>query len=412
MTDVLESEPAGSRRSIVLRLFVWLANLYLMAFAGDALLSLADDALRVLGGEQAALHAIRNVVGLAVFLATALIPFLLLFVPHLPRPPFLLPIAFALFFVFGLPFLPVAVEWLSVVQVLVAAASFFLVKAGTGAWLLSAARLPRKRYLVARTLFATVVTVVVVPLLGLVIVVLGFLSALERETGGYLDLTASGIDVRESVLTKDGRTVVLVAMAHYGEGDFYRTLFDGLPAGSLVLAEGITDREKRSPAFPSMMKMAKVLGLTQQPTPGAIRSRVDVAPSADAGRPAGAPPEVVVADIDVADLSAVTLAVLGDLADLYGGDSKADALRRLVARSRTGDLATFKREVVDERNAHVLTIFDNRAAAYSTIVIPWGALHMPGLEAGLRERGYRIDTQRNRSVLRFGTIVDSLTRQP
>jgi hypothetical protein len=70
----------------------------------------------------------------------------------------------------------------------------------------------------------------------------------------------------------------------------------------------------------------------------------------------------------------------------------------------------FTRELIDKRNAHVLAIFDEKAGDYTTIVIPWGALHMPGLEAGLKERGYRVESERTRPVVRFGTIVGSLVK--
>jgi hypothetical protein len=63
------------------------------------------------------------------------------------------------------------------------------------------------------------------------------------------------------------------------------------------------------------------------------------------------------------------------------------------------------------RNAKVLARLDDEAPTHATIVIPWGAMHMPGLEAGLTERGYRIDAQRTRPVLRFDRLVGWLTGQ-
>jgi hypothetical protein len=404
------AEPTVARRSVALRLMAGLGNAYLIAFAIDAVLSLLDDGLRLTAGEQPALHAARNAVGFWVLAASLPVPLLLLFVPHLPRLPFVLPLAFILSFLTGSILRVVSIDWLSAVQVVVAALSFWIVEARTGAWLLSAERLPRKRWLFARTAFAAIVTLVVLPLAAAALVAFGFLTALEHETGNYLDLTASGIDVRESVLTKDGRTVRLVAMAHYGEQDFYRALFDEMPPRSLVLAEGITDREKRLKGFPSLSRIAKTLGLTSQPNPAAIRSRVlDAAGANGSAAPTAAErPDVVVADVDVSQFSETTLDVLHELADLYGGDT-GEALRRLLRRARTTkDLALFKTEVVDERNDHVLSVFDAKAPTYDTIVIPWGALHMPGLEAGLLERGYRIETQRSRPVIRFETIATSL----
>jgi hypothetical protein len=393
---------------------VGLANLYLIGFAVDAVVSCVDDGLGVLG-VASPLAAARTFIGLAVLLASAPVPFLLLFVPHLPKSVFFPPLAFVLVYLLAAGSVPVPDAAFSVAQAVVAATSFLLVKAHTTRWLLSADRLPYKRHLVARTAFATVVALVVVPFGAAALVVLGLVAGLEHETAGWLDLTASGIEVRESVLEKDGRTVVLTAMMHYGEEDFYRSLVDGLPPGSLVLAEGITDRGKRLSAFPSALKIAKALGLTQQPTPAAIRSRAsgaapaETAGTAEPAKDTGAHPDVVRADVDAAEFSDTTVSVLHDLAGLYSGDAPTEALRRLIGRARTGDdLSVFKQEVVDERNAHLLSVFDEKAAGYRTVMIPWGALHMPGIEAGLLERGYRVQSERKRAVVRFATVAEWL----
>ena len=404
------TEHDSSPRSLFLRFATWLANGYLVAFTADALLSVADDGLRVAAMGGPALHSLRGTIALAVVLASALMPFLLLFVPQLPKRLFLAPIAFTLFFSFGTSGLPVPVEWLSVVQLVIAVATIGLIRAATGHWLLAAEMLRRKRHLVARTVFATLVTVVTLPLVAAVIVVLLLAGVLEQQTAGYLDVTSTGVDVRERVLTKDGRTVVLKAMAHYGEDDFYRTLFDGLPPKSLVLAEGLTDREKRLRGFPSAAGIANMLGLTQQPGMGSIRDRNGQAPAAGTRAAPANPPDIVRADVDAADLSDDTLALLDDLANLYAGDV-AEGIRKVLARTRA-DPGVFTRELIDKRNANVLAIFDEKAGDYTTIVIPWGALHMPGLEAGLEQRGYRVESERTRPVVRFGTIVGSLAARP
>ena len=394
------------RRSLFLRFMTWLANAYLVAFAADAVLSVVDDWL-AMGGP--ALHSLRGSVALAVVLASVLMPFLLLFVPQLPKRLFVAPIAFALVFSFGTFGLPVPVEWLSACQLVIAAIVFGLIHAATGHWLLSADMLRRKSHLVARTVFATLVTVVTLPLVAAGIAVALLVGVLETQTAGYLDVTPTGVDVRERVLTKDGRTVVLKAMAHYGEDDFYQTLFDGLPPKSVVLAEGLTDREKRLRGFPSATGMANMLGLTQQPGMGSIRDRGKETSAADTRVAPARGPDIVRADIDAADLPEETIGLLHDLADLYSGNV-AEGIRKVVARTRA-DPGVFTRELIDKRNAHVLAIFDEKARDYTTVVIPWGAQHMPGLEAGLEERGYRVESERTRPVVRFGTIVGSLVNR-
>jgi hypothetical protein len=56
----------------------------------------------------------------------------------------------------------------------------------------------------------------------------------------------------------------------------------------------------------------------------------------------------------------------------------------------------------------VLDEFDKRSGEYDSIIIPWGAQHMPGIEAALLQRGYRIQAQRMLPVARYQTIIDRL----
>ncbi len=417
MTDSVDAmiEPRP-RRSVVLRLMAWLGNLYLIAFALDAVFSIpdliaGDPELHAMATTHPTMYAARLTLALAVVGASVLMPFLLLFVPQLRKSPFLAPIAFSVVAAFGRFLTGLSLEWFVIVQPFVAAASFILVKLTTGAWLLSAARLPRKRHLVARTVFATLVTIVALPLTLAGLVVLILLGTLERQTGGYLDVTMSGIDVHETVMTKADHTVVLKPMLHFGEGDFYRTLFEGIPPGSLVLAEGITDHQKRLLAFPSASKVADVLGLAHQPDPRAMLPAPSVNPAHSVESDpqptiAATPPDVVNADVDAAEFSDATLVMLRDVAGIYDSDSIIEFVRRMFARNRPRqEFALLKRELVDMRNAKLLATFDERAAQHTTIVIPWGAMHMPGLEAGLEERGYHVDARRTRPVVRFARLV-------
>lgn len=417
------------RRSVVLRLATWLANLYVILLAGDALLEAGVLVTigRVSPSTYPGLRSVRDALAGAIVLETFLaIPFLLLFVPHLPKLPFLPMIAFTTAgfvtvldrTVFGGEFAArLGVPATSVNRALdyafpcVAAASILLLRARTGGWLLSASRLPRKRYLVVRTVFASAVTLGVVLLTAFALMVVGLLRAIEHQASGYLKFTGSGVVVRESVLTKDGRTVMLLPMVHFGEDDFYRTIYGEIPAGSLVLAEGITDREQRLPGFHPTLKIARALGLVMQPAPAvAVRMGAGHAVEAGAGGTgAGVRPDVVLADVDMASFSDRTIAMLRAVADLYDSASVGEAIRRLSACGHAGSFASVRGDLIDKRNANLLRAFDERAGSYSTIVIPWGAWHMPGLETGLRERGYRVDAQREHTVMRFQTMVPWLS---
>ncbi len=419
------SEREPTRRSIVLHAAVWFANFYLIVFAIDAVVSVVD---RVSGfvplGDFAATHPAQYAVrlGLATVLiaASAVMPFVLLFLPQLPKLPFAELIA-----CFAVGSARAALQhagpdpagpWMDIAEVAAVAVAFLAIERRTGMWLLRAARLPRKRRLVARTVVAALVTAVVVPLALTAMVVAAFVVAVERQTGGYLDVTPAGIELRESVMVKDGRTVHLIAMLHFGEHDFYGALADGMPPGSLVLAEGITDRDRRLRGFPSTSRIASALGLTQQPSartlaPGAVTRPLDPGPVPGPSQApaAGSRSELVDADIDAAELSDDAVALLHDLGQLYASRSIGEAWRWWREELRGGrTVKVFETELIDKRNARVLARFDDAAPSYTNVVIPWGAMHMPALQAALEQRGYRLETQRRHTAVRFAAIADRL----
>ena len=422
MTETPEAVIQPGRRSLVLRLAVWFANLYLVAFAIDAVWSLVDVALdlpdlRTLQSTHPTLGAALAALATLLIACSLLMPYVLLFVPHLPKLPFLPPM------VFILAILLLAGFWerdriesfhdqLNIAEFLLVGTSLALLRMRTGGWLLSAATLPRKRHLVARTVLATIVAVAATATIAPAIVAVALASGLERQTGGWVDFTASTVELRERVLEKDGRTVVLTGVVHLGEKDFYRTLYDDVPPRSVILAEGITDREKRSLGFPSAMKIANALGLTGQPDPGTLPRELDARRAEEAAARPDAPPpprpDVVLADVDMADFSPVTLDIFRGLAEAYDGGSIVDTIRRAIASTRahsSEDLATFSNDVIDKRNQKLLATFDAKAARYDTIVIPWGVMHMKGIQAGLEERGYQVQTTRQRTAIRFRTIL-------
>ena len=247
-------------------------------------------------------------------------------------------------------------QWLSVVQLVIATATFGLIRAATGHWLLSADMLRRKGHLVARTVFATLVAVVTLPLV-----------ARNSPPAARHARTDRGLSrrhahrhrrIRERVLTKDGRTVVLKAMAHQRG----RLLSDALRRAAAEVRRprgGLTDRG--TSRLPSATGMAKMLGLTQQPGMGAS-TIAGQAPSAGS-HVAPANPRHRARRHRRRDLPDDTIG-LPRPRRLYSGassrasarSSRARARRRLHARRR-------------QPNAHVLAIFDEKAGDYTAICV-------------------------------------------
>ena len=418
----------ASRRSFFLVLMALVANLYLVAFTADALLSLADETLRAASGNDA-LSALRNFLAVAVILASLPILPILLFVPQLPKLSLLPPALFALWAAIGAPPLLPSPEdatmlaALIVGQVVLAAAAFGTIWLRTGHWLLRPAALPYKRHLVLRTIAAVIVAVVALPVvlgaLGLMLVA----SIMEQQSSGFIDFTGSGIDIQERVLAKEGKTVHLIGMMHIGEPRFYAELFASVPSDALILAEGVTDRETLLSNDLSYQRVARVLGLEQQPAllPGAPaqpsgsrepETELDEETDAEES-PAGVVtipgrPDVRYADMDLSDFSPVTIRFLNVAAALYGSSSIAEATQHfdtLINGFTEDELQTVMSDILEKRNAAVLAAFDEEINDYDTLVIPWGALHMPGIEKALHDRGFVDRSKRTIPLMRYETIL-------
>ena len=422
----------SERRNLFLVLSTLFANVYLVAFAADAGLSLADELLKMTGSGQLS-DAREIVAGLALVDSLAML-LVSAFVPHLPKYIFL-PLVFFEFWVsFGAPPLafadPATSFALSVAQVALSAAAFAINKFGFGSWFLNARLLPRKHRLVLRTIVSLAVVGLVMPVFGAGLLLYAFGSMIQTQTGGYLQFTSAGIEVRETVLRKGSKTVRLIGMVHVGEPSFYAALNNSFPPDGLVLAEGVTDREGRLAGSFSYKGLAEVLGLKVQPQFGQPSSGGAAAtPPSGAVKPdAGAPskpkvpesisipatpghPRIIYADADVSDFSPTTIRFLAKVGELYGSSSFSELLARLNAIGKEftdKDLKAVFEDILDKRNTRVLAEFDKRILDYDTIVVPWGAQHMPGLEAALRARGFSVESQKMLPLARYQTIIDRL----
>ena len=261
-------------RHPVLVFFTGLADLFLIAFALDATLSVLDDAMR-LSGLGSGLQDARNFVAGGVALGALLMAFVLLFVPQLPRLVLLPSIAYALWCAMGAPPLMVSDETgpiLSVLQLAVALGSFVGVNMYGGRWLLFPYQLPARGHMLTRTLVALAIVFLVLPTLAVTFVLSAFTHQLETMSDRYVQFNASGIDVQETTLTKGDQTVYLVGMMHIGEPSAYNALFSSFPADALVMPEGVSDKENLLAGKFSYRRLARLLGLEQQPDVAAVEN--------------------------------------------------------------------------------------------------------------------------------------------
>jgi uncharacterized protein YbaP (TraB family) len=118
------------------------------------------------------------------------------------------------------------------------------------------------------------------------------------------------------------------------------------------------------------------------------------------------------ADIDVSEFSELTIRFVSRVGEIYASATFNEALQKLTAimgEFSEAEIALVMDDLVRRRNDKVLAELDRRLAEFDTVFIPWGALHMPGLEAGLKQRGFRIERQRMAVVARYETILGGLS---
>ncbi|MFZ2470152.1 MAG: hypothetical protein WAW54_17325 [Parvibaculum sedimenti] len=413
MSDVTSEAP--TRRSRFLGGVALFVSAWLLAFAADGVLSTLDDLSMGLGAFHG-LTLLREIVAAIVLAFAVFVALILVFVPQVPKRIFVLPAVYAFWAnLWGWPLAATAGQPLSslpldFIQIALAALALYQVRKLSGRFLLRATDLPVKTHLVRRTFIALGVVflglLVAMPIVGAKLVA----SAVEEHTGGYIDFTSKGIEAHESVFTKDGKTVRLIGMIRIGEGRFYRDLFASFPSDALVLVEGVSDEKGLLKGKFSYNHIAGALGLAEQSGIQAewmAKKAGETAqkPAADAAVPQVS--NVIRADIDISDFSAKTVDFLREVGELYSAPSIWAAWRRIQSMSdryTDKDVSAIYVELIDKRNAKLISTFDKNAGGCATVVIPWGAEHMPGIEKALRARGYAFQSRHALNVVEYAAL--------
>lgn len=405
-------------RSPVLVFFTVVANVYLIAFALDAAVSVADEAMLMAGGTSV-LTAFRNQLAIFVVLYSLLMVFTVAFVPQLPKLLFVPLILAAVWFAAGAPPFTPAIDdragmmFLALTQLAIATAAFLLVQLKAGRALLSAAMLPVKSHLFLRIAFASAVIVALVPVGLAALGAWALVSATETQTQGHVRFTWSEIQARETVMRRDVKTVMLIATAHIAERSFYEEIYARIPPKAVVLAEGISDEKGLLGGDKSRSEAARFLGLETQdvfenllgPATGETNPAVKPPAKAPAPAPARAKPDVVRADVDVSELSPPTLRCLREDIAIGNAAVEGEDGPKATPQCSDADRKVFWDEILYTRNNKLLKVYDELASKYDVFVVPWGAMHMPDLELAFKERGFRIERTRMLTLARYETVA-------
>ena len=256
----------------------------------------------------------------------------------------------------------------------------------------------------------------VVPLVSVLLLMSTTNSFLRKGTSGFVRLDPQGIYMADRVYRRDDRTIRLVGMIHIGEKQYYDDLVGQFPSGrTIVLAEGVSDSRNVLPNKLDYGKVADYLGLTLQQEKMHFKGRmIDASelekPRAKSGADGAAQVDVLRADVDVSSFQPQTIRFLDELGKhMRQSTSVSEGLLTAEAWSRKFLTPENQQVIMDDilyrRNNEVVRHLRKAVPRYDTIVIPWGALHMPAIEAEVLKQGFELQQARERMSIDFAKVL-------
>ena len=389
------------------------ANLYLFLFLVDAGLSLIDELLVAFEMPIPVFTSLRLLVAYTVIVLSMLLFACLGIDRRLPKRLFL-PLTLyiswctvALWPLSGvLPreLLPLLA---SVGQCLVVACALVLMR---GRLFLSEETFQGEMFSLGNTLGFTAVNLLLLPL----VLVFGGLAVtsyyLEEQTAGFLRISPIGIYMSERSYRLDAKEIRLAGMMHIGKPEYYEDLARSLPAkGAIILVEGVSDQDGLLEHHFNYSELASAMGLSSQETLRIDGNPVDLQHLDERVVRRANRPDIARADIDVNHFEPLTIEFLNMLGrSLFSQQPLAErfavyndwAGQHLTPEGMAGIMA----DILDKRNTAVIDSMVRSLTFYETIIIPWGAMHMPAIERAVLEQGFTPANRLERLSLDFRTL--------
>ena len=209
-------------------------------------------------------------------------------------------------------------------------------------------------------------------------------TAIDHFSDGFVRLSPAGIVMQvRKYRNDDGKEVQLVPMSHVGEATFYQALAASFPKNSVILMEGVTDHGKVLTSKSGYSRMAKAMGVAEQ--------QVEF-------KPVG---ELVMADVDLSMFGKETLALLHKAMLIHSEGMSAETLSSLMQPAPAHLEKQLWEDLLTKRNAHLLEVLYARLPQSEVIIVPWGALHMPGISEGIVKSGFRVEETQDYVAIRF-----------
>lgn len=392
---ITDSDPAG-KPPFWRQLMAFVLSLCLGFFLAGGVVSLVDDSLVLLLGLHR-LTAVNGILGCLSYLLVALVYGLMVVTPVVPKRIFLpvaLYIVLALLSVF--PVLIYHREWLmqldwvlSLGQVLLGLGLLFWLNGGFKLrWPIVEARQLGKRAFswVNLSVFLLLNIFVFIPAIAAYLALCVNL-ALGHFTDGFVALRPAGLILQaRKYVREDGKTILLFPMSHIAESDFYKSVSRSVSSNSVVLIEGVTDAKGLLTNGITYKRVAKSLGLAEQHDALVIRQG-----------------ESVRADVDVQEFSPGTIDFLNVAGLVHSRGFNASTLLLLLQFSPPPDVEQqLFTDILLKRNEHLLKALRERLPESDDFIIPWGAVHMPGLAKEIQKSGFHLVETHEYVSIRFG----------
>ncbi len=410
-TERSEKLPAILCFAMPARLLLPFATFFLVAFTGDAALSLLEEVVRHATGSRAILP-VRNFLAWMVVLAALVVLPAMTLSPRLPPSVLAPPALFALWTVLGAAPLPAfgSGDRLSFalvgLQLAVVGLAFWRIRrlSGGRSFDLGATRSDAPAFSPAYSLKAAGILGVGGLALLAAYLPLWLMSSLQSLTDGFVRFDLQGVSLADRRFERDGQEVRLVGMMHIGEGDSYAALVQSFVGGStVVLAEGVTDSEGLMEAPLSYEGVAQALGLDTQNEIEAYLGEPETEELTQW-------PVVHHADLDLSDFHPESVALLESIAGVWDGDDPRAALRELVRRHDEDpeQWAVFREDVLTRRNLHLLGQLREALTEYERVIVPWGALHQPFVQRQTLEMGFEPTSSAYHLLASWNTVLAAL----
>ena len=385
----------GTKPSHLRKLIAILLSLYLGLFLADAIVSLADDSLKLFAGHQL-FTAMRAILSLLVLFGALVVYGLIGLTPMVPKRFFLPATLFNPLVVLAV--FPVMIyfygqrqqaAWvISLCQVIFALAVLVWIQGGfKPRWpLISANQLGTRSFSWRNLLAFVLVNIFVVPPVVMIYLAICASLAVGHFTEGFVSLRPGGVAVKaRKYVRNDGKTIQLIPMAHVGDSAFYQKVSQSFPTNSVVLLEGVSDEGNLLTNRITYQRMATSLGLSEQqkefqPTRG----------------------ELVRADVDVRVFATSTIDFLNLVMLLHSKGWNMENVLKLLDYQPPPDVEEqLWNDLLKKRNRHLLGEIQNRLPDSEIIIVPWGAAHIPELAREIQKSGFRLDETQEYTVIRF-----------